>query len=102
MCYELVIWKKKHMMGKIVSVGGVWSWIKKFNSIEIQQSQEARMNDSCAMFSVWRIQFAQSAKKIKNKPIVNEVMSDGALIKQYEVQIKVLTKQLQEVSAPEH
>ena len=40
------------------------------------------------------VRFASRAKSIKNKPIVNEVLSDAALLKRYTKEIHVLKKQL--------
>ena len=44
------------------------------------------------------LQFATSAKKIKNKAIVNEVLSDESKLKRYKKQIMELTKELEAVS----
>ena len=44
------------------------------------------------------LQFATSAKKIQNKAIVNEVMSDESKLKRYKKQIMELTKELEAVS----
>ncbi|CAL4064303.1 unnamed protein product, partial [Meganyctiphanes norvegica] len=40
------------------------------------------------------LRFASGAKSIKNKPIVNEVLSDAALLKRYTKEINVLKNQL--------
>lgn len=42
------------------------------------------------------LQFASGAKKISNKPVVNEVMDDKALIRKHEKRIKFLEKKLDE------
>lgn len=41
------------------------------------------------------LKFAQRAKKIKNKPLVNEVLDDKALIKKYESEIEELKRKLE-------
>ncbi len=43
------------------------------------------------------LQFAESAKKIENKPVINEVLSEQAMITRYQKEIKDLKKQLEEV-----
>ena len=43
------------------------------------------------------MQFATNAKRIKNKPVLNEVMSDGALLKRYKTEMHQLRRQLDEV-----
>ena len=47
-------------------------------------------------YSPW--QFATSAKSVKNKPVVNEVISGETMIKRMKKEINKLKKQLQEVS----
>ena len=42
-----------------------------------------------------KFSFASRAKSIKNKPKLNEVMSDAALLKRYKKQIDMLTRELQ-------
>ena len=42
-------------------------------------------------------QFASRAKVIKNKPEVNEVVSDAAMLKRYRNQIKQMERKMQEV-----
>ena len=44
--------------------------------------------------SLSTLYFAQRAKKIKNKPIINEDMNESALIKKYEIQLKNLKLEL--------
>ncbi|NXG73546.1 CENPE protein, partial [Baryphthengus martii] len=44
------------------------------------------------------LQFANTAKRMKNTPKVNEVLDDGALLKRYRKEILDLKKQLEEVS----
>lgn len=39
--------------------------------------------------------FASRAKRIKNKPQLNEVMTDAALLKRYKKQIDTLSQKLQ-------
>ncbi|XP_064604029.1 centromere-associated protein E-like [Liolophura sinensis] len=46
------------------------------------------------------LRFASRAKVIKNKPLVNEVLSDAALIKRYKKEIDRLKKQLAVQEAP--
>ena len=43
------------------------------------------------------LQFATSAKSIKNKPVVNEVISGETMLKRYKKEINDLKKQLEEV-----
>ena len=43
------------------------------------------------------LQFATNAKKIKNKPIVNEIISGETMLKKYRNQIKDLESQLEKV-----
>jgi hypothetical protein len=45
------------------------------------------------------LRFASTAKLIKNKPVVNEVMDDQALLRSYKRKINELQKELEEVSA---
>ncbi|XP_026703732.1 centromere-associated protein E [Athene cunicularia] len=45
------------------------------------------------------LQFANTAKKMKNTPKVNEVLDDDALLKRYRKEILDLKKQLEEVSS---
>ena len=42
-------------------------------------------------------QFATSAKKIKTKAVVNEVVSDEAMLKRYKQKISKLQKELEKV-----
>ena len=42
-------------------------------------------------------QFASQAKQIKNKPHVNEVLSDRAMLKKYQREIEKLQKMLNKV-----
>ncbi len=42
-------------------------------------------------------QFATRAKKIKNNPILNEVLSDEALLRRYRREVQNLQKKLEEV-----
>lgn len=44
------------------------------------------------------LQFASRAKTIKNKAIINEVMSDAAMLKNYRLKIKKLQEQIKEVN----
>ena len=46
-----------------------------------------------------RLQFATSAKHIKNKPIVNETMSDRALMKRMQQEIAKLKQELERVTS---
>lgn len=43
---------------------------------------------------IFTFSFAQNAKKIKNKPKVNEVMTDAAIMKRMQREIKDLKEQL--------
>lgn len=43
------------------------------------------------------LKFAARAKTIKTKPQINEILSDEALLKKYEVEIKTLRKQIDEM-----
>ncbi|XP_013920380.1 PREDICTED: centromere-associated protein E [Thamnophis sirtalis] len=45
------------------------------------------------------LQFASTAKKMKNTPKVNEVLDDDALLKRYRNEIEELKRQLEEVSS---
>lgn len=46
--------------------------------------------------SLSSLHFAQRAKKIKNRPIINEDVNNRALIRQYEIELKNLRKELEE------
>lgn len=47
---------------------------------------------------IWLLfQFANTAKRMKNTPKVNEVLDDDALLKRYRKEILDLKKQLEEV-----
>ncbi|KAG8134457.1 hypothetical protein E2320_007579 [Naja naja] len=48
------------------------------------------------------LQFASTAKKMKNTPKVNEVLNDDALLKRYRNEIEDLKRQLEEVSSHCH
>ncbi|XP_070614040.1 centromere-associated protein E isoform X4 [Erythrolamprus reginae] len=48
------------------------------------------------------LQFANTAKNMKNTPIVNEVLDDEALLKRYRNEIEDLKRQLEEVSSHSH
>ncbi|XP_059578334.1 centromere-associated protein E isoform X3 [Alligator mississippiensis] len=48
------------------------------------------------------LQFANTAKRMKNTPKVNEVLDDDALLKRYRKEILDLKKQLEEVSSTTH
>ncbi|XP_039206622.1 centromere-associated protein E isoform X1 [Crotalus tigris] len=48
------------------------------------------------------LQFASTAKKMKNTPKVNEVLDDDALLKRYRKEIEDLKRQLEEVSSHSH
>ncbi|XP_034298093.1 centromere-associated protein E isoform X1 [Pantherophis guttatus] len=48
------------------------------------------------------LQFASTAKKMKNTPKVNEVLDDEALLKRYRNEIEDLKRQLEEVSSHSH
>ncbi|XP_078250754.1 centromere-associated protein E isoform X2 [Pogona vitticeps] len=48
------------------------------------------------------LQFASTAKKMKNTPKVNEVLDDDALLKRYRKEIEDLKRQLEEVSSLSH
>ncbi|NXY08473.1 CENPE protein, partial [Pteruthius melanotis] len=48
------------------------------------------------------LQFANTAKRMKNTPKVNEVLDDDALLKRYRKEILDLKKQLEEVSSKTH
>ncbi|XP_026528415.1 centromere-associated protein E [Notechis scutatus] len=48
------------------------------------------------------LQFASTAKKMKNTPKVNEVLNDDALLKRYRNEIEDLKRQLEEVSSHFH
>lgn len=63
----------------------------------------SEVNSSSASFVIvvcmlLGFQFASRAKKIKNKPIVNEVLSDEAMLRRYQKEIDQLKKQLENVS----
>lgn len=45
--------------------------------------------------SISTLRFASRAKNIANKPIVNEVISDGTLLKRYREEISTLKQQLE-------
>lgn len=46
--------------------------------------------------SLSSLHFAQRAKKIKNRPIINEDVNNRALIRQYEIELKNLRQELEE------
>ncbi|XP_063166802.1 centromere-associated protein E [Candoia aspera] len=48
------------------------------------------------------LQFASTAKKMKNTPKVNEVLDDDALLKRYRKEIEDLKRRLEEVSSHSH
>ncbi|KAF7252702.1 Centromere-associated protein E [Varanus komodoensis] len=48
------------------------------------------------------LQFASTAKKMKNTPKVNEVLDDEALLKRYRTEIEDLKRRLEEVSSHSH
>ncbi|KAM3831703.1 centromere-associated protein E [Vipera latastei] len=48
------------------------------------------------------LQFASTAKKMKNTPKVNEVLDDAALLKRYRKEIEDLKRQLEEASSHSH
>ncbi|XP_062992506.1 centromere-associated protein E [Elgaria multicarinata webbii] len=48
------------------------------------------------------LQFASTAKKMKNTPKVNEVLDDEALLKRYRKEIEDLKRRLEEVSSHSH
>ncbi|XP_077156854.1 centromere-associated protein E isoform X2 [Paroedura picta] len=48
------------------------------------------------------LQFASTAKKMKNSPKVNEVLDDDALLKRYRREIEDLKRRLEEVSSDSH
>nr|XP_056711807.1 centromere-associated protein E [Euleptes europaea] len=48
------------------------------------------------------LQFASTAKKMKNSPKVNEVLDDDALLKRYRKEIEDLKRRLEEVSSDSH
>ncbi|KAJ7327081.1 hypothetical protein JRQ81_016840 [Phrynocephalus forsythii] len=48
------------------------------------------------------LQFASTAKKMKNTPKVNEILDDEALLKRYRKEIEDLKRQLEEVSSSSH
>ncbi|XP_066488340.1 centromere-associated protein E [Tiliqua scincoides] len=48
------------------------------------------------------LQFASTAKKMKNSPKINEVLDDDALLKRYRKEIEDLKRRLEEVSSHSH
>ncbi|XP_064648912.1 uncharacterized protein LOC135501084 [Lineus longissimus] len=52
-------------------------------------------------FSTSTLKFATNAKRIENKPVVNEIMSEEALLKRYKKKIAVLEKELEKQGNPD-
>ena len=46
--------------------------------------------------SLSTLHFAQRAKKIKNRPVINEDLNNRALIRQYEVELRNLRNELEQ------
>ena len=75
----------------------IFLWVRENPTKSYKQTKLIFFSHDSLILMLLSFQFASRAKVIKNKPEVNEVVSDAAMLKRYRNQIKQMERKMQEV-----